>query len=364
MSQKRMLKVTPEHFFFVFYLLVTSAKAMGFAASEGMFLTILSLLSYLFVLIKFLYEKWTLKETVLVYFLLMLGIIIWFFSKRAGIMISIATIVAAKNINIKKMFIYSYRIRVIGFVLVVIFSYMGIMPMNGVFRYDDGILNERFGLGYGHPNMLFASFFIIFVIYMYIHFNELKIIHYLVWGVLSICVYRISFTRTGMVVMGITMFLCIMLKISKIERWSRMFVPYTSWLFSLVSILGGILVYKSELVAALSELMSGRLVGTYLYMKQYPLTLFGTTFEESSFFLDNGYIKMLYQSGIIVFCLFNVGMFLVLKKYSKENKTAEILMILAFLIYGISEEFMSNIFMNVSLIFLSDIVFGQKSKQC
>ena len=73
--------------------------------------------------------------------------------------------------------------------------------------------------------------------------------------------------------------------------------------------------------------------------------------------LDNGYVVLIINYGVIIFGLYILGYYKVVKKFIAYNMNKELLMIILFSIYGVTEGYIPNIFLNLSLIFLSSIIF-------
>ena len=113
--------------------------------------------------------------------------------------------------------------------------------------------------------------------------------------------------------------------------------------------------------------MQARLSFSAYYLKNQPITLLGARMKDVPNFwviMDNGYVYIFMTFGIVVFALFCAGYAVLIARYSgflkarKGVRLQELSIIFAFLLYGIMEQFISNAFMNLSLLFLGEVLFG------
>jgi hypothetical protein len=126
---------------------------------------------------------------------------------------------------------------------------------------------------------------------------------------------------------------------------------------------------NTSLWQSVNSFTSGRVEDNAYYLCNVPLNLFGyrlTDTESEEIIsmkqgnaMDSGYMKLLWNYGIILGGFFIVFIFLVLRKYRKYKLDQAILLIIILCIVGTLESIMHNVFRNVSLLFIGDYIFNQ-----
>lgn len=123
------------------------------------------------------------------------------------------------------------------------------------------------------------------------------------------------------------------------------------------------------LMQKLDAMLQARLSFSAYYLTNQPITLFGAKMRDVPNFwviMDNGYVYIFMTFGIVAFILFCMGYAVLIARYSgfsgtgRKERLQEMSIITAFLLYGIMEQFISNAFMNLSLLFWVNCCLGQK----
>lgn len=191
-------------------------------------------------------------------------------------------------------------------------------------------------------------------------------------------------------------------KISAAERVLCQFPLPLCLLFSF----GAPFLLEYPVMQKLNDMLQARLSYSAYYLQNQPITLLGTRMKDVPNFwviMDNGYVYFFMTFGVAAFVLFCAGYAAVIWRYSGIGKwfagekssqkrrrrcgwgrkrkqegyqaagadrgrraepvgfgerLPELAMIFSFLLYGIMEQFLSNAFMNFSLLFLGEVLFG------
>ncbi|QBJ74566.1 hypothetical protein C6H62_02380 [Clostridium chauvoei] len=72
---------------------------------------------------------------------------------------------------------------------------------------------------------------------------------------------------------------------------------------------------------------------------------------------------MFNDSRLIDNSIYMLGYFIITNLFIKLERKEELLVIAFFSIYGITEGFLSNIFLNLSLVFLADLIYKKSNKK-
>lgn len=325
--------------------------------SSTLFYRGLAILSALLIVIKIYLQKSSLKEYFRMLLLMTLMIICYLNSGAITLVLSMLFIIASKGIDIERLFLTNIIIRIISFISIIILSLFNLRPnviihmlrMTG----DEAI---RYSLGFNHPNELHMQFFTIVVMFLAIFYKKLKWNHYLYISILNIIVYKYSVSRTGMIAIFSAIIITLILKLfEKKEINIPSIVALLVPLCSIFSVVSTILYTDSGILNVLNRLLQGRISNSQYFWKLSGATFFGQelNYTTSDLILDNSYVILWLNCGILVFILFNVAYYLTLLQLIKNKDYSGILIIILFAIYGITEGFLSNIFLNPSLVYIT-----------
>ena len=354
----RYLFTYSEWLYYIYFSFITIGKALGLAANNKI-LQIMTILAFVMILTKLIITKYTRKEIIICLILGLIGIISYFFTKREGVLLTIITIVSLKNVPYKRVLCLAFSLRCIIFILLVTLSLTGIIENVETVHWRDEVgFITRYALGYDHPNLLHTNFFILVILFIYLFYERLNVISYILMLGINYFIYTFSISRTGFYSTILVVIVTIFLKKRLINK--RIFynickiaIPF-SILFTIITAFG----YNNfEVIKGLDRLFSGRIFYSNYFLTYYNWNLFGRSLTNDSNLLDNGYVVLMINYGIVVFLIYVLGYYKVIKKFIKLQMDKELLMICFFSIYGITEGFLPNIFLNLSLIFLSSLIF-------
>jgi len=324
----------------------------------------LATIAVLFIIIKILLEKHTFKEYIFMALIMVLVAICFI---KAGVLTIILTplfIFGAKNINFKRLFIFNLWIRISSFILIITCSLIGIRE-NYIFHIyrmtGDNVL--RWSLGFEHPNQLHMHFFIIIVLIIYVLYDKFKISYALIIMLANYILYKYSMSRTGFLSVFIILILTFIFKeftrrnisIPKILAWvvpfASLFSVYCSKYFS----------YNSNILVFINNLLQGRISNSNYYWKLNGVSLLGQKLisNTTDLILDNSYVILWLNFGLIILIIFNILYVFTSYQLIKDNNYAGLLMIILFALYGVTEGFLSNIFLNISLVYFSILFYNK-----
>ncbi|AYE33883.1 hypothetical protein [Clostridium septicum] len=359
-------------FYLLFFIILSIAKGMGMDSGDMAFILI-GLFSGVFLLTHVLSQGYTRRELVIIFIFVTLGIVTLIFSKKITVLITIIAIVFAKNIPLNRLIEVVFKFKILTFIVTIILSLLGIIENNKSFRFmENGDVITRYSLGFPHANVTYLNFFIIVLLYLYIYYDKVKLRNYVVILFLSMLLYKITDSRTGIISVIISLIIPIVLKNKKIiknaiTRKIIIFLPVICGGFSVFS---GIYYSSGNLVLQkINQALTGRIELASKFLSLYKIKPFGQVIIEGSNLngsylrIDNGYISLLLAYGIVSFIVFIILETKLLKKYMLDERYREILLIVSFLIYGITEVYIYNIFVNISLIFLCELLYKPVSDE-
>ena len=109
------------------------------------------------------------------------------------------------------------------------------------------------------------------------------------------------------------------------------------------------------------SLLNGRVEYTYSYLTRYGYSLFGfnSSLSETGLLLDNGYLRLLIETGIIGLLVWGYMNFKLMQRIARNNDTKMAVVVTCFYVYIFMESFSSNIFMNYILFWSADEIFNE-----
>lgn len=354
---KKKIYLTYEELFFIgFFSLLVIGKSIGLGANNKS-LQIMTMLGLISLSIKIIITKYTSKEAIISLFLIILGISTYLASKRAGVLLSILTIIGLKNIPYKKIFVITFKLRLILYITTISLSFIKVIDNNVFMHWRDGVgYIYRYGLGYEHPNLLHSSLFILVVLFIYLNYEKLNVLYYFTILLANTFIYKYSGSRTGFYLIILAIILTIYMK--KTKNNSKYILIKSIMPLSIIFTFATAILYdENNFTSYIDRLLSGRIYYSNYFVKNYSFNLLGNNLHIDNNLIDNSYVILFCNYGILVFLLYIISYNKILTNFKINRMDKEMLMVVLFSIYGITEGFLPNIFMNISLVFLSSLIF-------
>lgn len=284
------------------------------------------------------------------------------YSLERPILASLLLIISTWKVNIESMLKISFYIKFFLIGVCIVLFYLGIIPEHTNYSPNGEL---RHSLGFIHPNtlgmmVLTMSFE---MIYVFRRFEKYVIpIAFL----LNYVVNQVCLSRTSLLVCTLFIIFYIVLKLVAKYDNTR-FIIYFLWtiiVFTFTCMLLASYLYGDNLLLKqLDELLSNRIAMGHAYLSEYGINLFGapisellreeTRYWKDTSILDSAYLRIVIKYGMLAFCLI---LFIVLKQISKFVYAKDWLIVsllLAMLIFGITEMTIYNFFLiPVLLLFL------------
>lgn len=364
-----------EVLFFFFFTVMSIAKAWGLNSGDSMYYIFSSVAFFVWILImicsygrnvfriKEIKNSWIELATIIC--LLAISLIMYFTSRKLGPILLFLVIIAVKEIDIDRVLKLCSMFWIFTFVIKVTLSLCGIIPM--VYTHKDNAIygvREVSGLGYPHPNNAYLVF-AISVFFIYYLNNISSKLFSLIVIILNFILYFTCYSVTGFTIVVVTIlgFEIINRKKKMVEHvFSRLSTARgfsIAYLFPmLISILSPLLfcINDDGFKRILNKLSTGRIEYSHEYMTNYPITLWGQIFDERTVapIIDNAFVYILLQYGIIYFAFFTIGYYLVVKSCIENKNIKRLFICILFLYYGLFEQFIQNPFINFTLLFVGE----------
>lgn len=362
-DMKREIKLTiSEICYYLFFSILFGAKALGFYDGQTVF-KICLVVAAGFVLIKMLMTSYSVKELMVMFLALALGMVIYRNSGEKSALVFIVMMAGYKNIPRERIMKTGFLVWATGFSIMVLRSMLGIGSDIVMAHHKFGIDILRRGMGYSHPNVLHVSYAILTVLILFVFQdckNKIKLYLWVFSGNVVVFLYSVSYTGFMLVTFLIIfhVYFCYRRNFSFIEKICIHMVFPLCILFSLLGPL--MLDPDSKLFQIINHVLNQRFYASRLYLQENRMTLFGSRIYAShTFALDNSYVTLLIYGGLILFALITAGYIYSVWRANKEKDVKALSILLSFSIAGVIEPFLFNLsFKNISLLIVAEYLFG------
>ncbi len=349
--------------YYIFFVLMLAAKGLGLDSGDKLYY-ILSLIALASVACKLCMTRYSFREVAVIGTLILVAFFAYRNSGRLGIVLSVLAIVGMKDMDVRKLFRLGLPVFASAFAVTILGAAYGLIP-NPLVVHEKGGIGEviRWGMGYSTGNVFHISYFILVVLIAYNMQDRYKV-KTLLWLMAgNVFVFAFSLSYTGIAVTSFYLLLNLYAvkrkRLCRTEKILSMFPLPLCLLFSFIMPF----FINNPAGEKLDSLLQARLSFSYYYLTNQPITLLGTRMKDVPFFwviMDNGYVYILMTFGLITLFLFVVAYAILSSRYSSSEDAGKLAIIFSFLIYGIMEQFISNAFMNISLLFIGEILFYSK----
>lgn len=362
--------------YYLFFALMILAKGIGLDSGDKLYY-VLSGAACLCVGLKLVLTKYNVRQMVAMILLGFIAFVAYRNSGRMGILLSMLTIVGLKDMDVKKLFKLGSIVYGVAFGMTVVAAKMGLISNPLAVHEKGGIEVIRWGMGYSTGNIFHVSYFILVVLLCYNwgkRYNWKKLLLLMVGNGL-VFLYSLSYTGVAVTAFYLVLNLYAVKRkrLSVVEKVICQLPLPLCVLFSF----GAPYLLEHPMIQRLDQMLQARLTFSAYYLQNQPKSLFGTRMTDVPNFwviMDNGYVYFFMTFGAVAFALLCVGHAMLIGRYSgirigkcndisAGERLPELAMIFSFLLYGIMEQFISNAFMNVSLLFLGDVLFGSSDTE-
>lgn len=318
--------------------------------------------------------KWTVSEAMRAIFMLIIALAVYISSKESLYLLLMFAAIIMHCIDYKKALTTIFVMRLIILIIVITLSLFSVIPVNQMI-VSKGVsgLATGYGLGYIHPNDLAQAIFILCIIYLCIRRNKIDIKDKILFFLVTVINYSITKSRTIFI---ISIFILFMLIINNFNLGNKMLI-YSAIPIYIVAVLISLVIpylYNEStgilrnIAFIANGILSGRFSNASMLFQNFPVTLFGkivnTDILQSIYgydVIDNGYVFLLFNYGIIGSLTILILYFYVIKKLIKRKEIVYLIMVLAFLLLGTMENVVRSVAVNFTMIFWYEFIRDSKN---
>lgn len=376
---------------FVFYLFFSFLRNTTFNPYIGS--KPFNLASYICVLLLFLkiyvYDKYKLKEYLLITFFLVIAVCSWRLSSSNLILVMAAFILAARNVSFKKIIQYYFYVTLLLLISVMIFALLGIIK-DLVFVVDGRA--TRYALGIVYPTDLASHVLYLILAHVYLNYRNLNWHYYLGYLIIAFLLKLITDARLSIICIILLIPIVIIAKYAENPQHKlARFIVSLYWIFTpilaFVSFAGTYFFDNSnQIYHRIDHMLSGRLSYGLMSMYRYHITWFGQKVEENGlggskglsvfnhgnvgyFYIDSSYLRLVMIYGVIVaFIMVGVMMTISIRSIVKENYVITVILLVVTLSCFVEQHLLELSYNPFLLILLanskviSEVYTSEKSK--
>lgn len=355
--------------YYIFFLSMTGLKALGLSSNNRIFV-IVFVISLAFLALKMFYTNYEPQELLLIILLVLLSTIGFFRAREQTFLLAALAVAGMKGISFKDLAKKTFWVHLVCSAVAVIGS------MLGYFQDNKLILDAKTGAayhtyGYSDFNVFFVNMFIIAALLIYIHYETLGIKEFVLTNALLLWTYKASHSRTGyLLFLGMWVLIALDKFVLK-ERQKRKLYEIYTWAPIVMVFLSFVLPYlyeiyhKTQWMYMINHVLTGRIFIMNYYLKLYPFTFFGNTYEfwlnnagEILEIVDNLYVTIYLYSGLVLLLIYVVGTVLLLRKLFKARYDIELILFAILCVYAFMEEFPLNPTVNPFAVLLAWVIYG------
>lgn len=323
-------------------------------------------------------EKFSKNRLLLSILIASLFILSYFFIDSALLLKMFMTAISVAIIGESRSFkiLFKYKITFLSFIILL--SLIGIIP--NMYTVVEKGIGTRYGytLGFTHPNRLASSVMSLILCFICWKNKKLKLKDMMPIILAASCFYFITKSRT--LLFGIIIFL-ILFSLYKFSVTSNIIKKILTFLgvialpvciglsiaipFLLLSSSGTL----QKIVYFVNLMFSRRFTNIEHMFLTYPITFTGGLFDTSQMdklfeysVVDNGYIRFLYQYGILGLALLGGISFLSVLKIIREKEFIWLITFIIVAILGLLENIYTDIGLNTFVIFWAGVLSISKRK--
>lgn len=283
---------------------------------------------------------------------------------KQGALFSVLTVILMRGIDLSRI-VYKKCLGV-GVIFVLLSCYLEKEGGGVMLRYINGEWTEIVK----RSNILFISYLAVMFLYILQKKDFLK------WKVIIpfiICSYIMSIytgSRTGMVIVVLFFLVAFALQFNLFRRTIVKYLCIATPLICLgLSYFVASNYGKYEYLDILDMMTQGRVAQGYMFLNRYGLSIIGQHIEENFgsdggdfACLDSAYMDMLICEGVIFTIFWIVVSMKVIKYMWDQNRMIEVAILVTYAVYGMTETFLINCFLNISIFFYGEFLYAKYDK--
>lgn len=313
-------------------------------------------------------RKYRIKELFVYGLTLSIGLASYAITGMSVFLLILLSIIMIDYDDLKETVRIAFILRVIGLLVLLFLCLFDVTSITKGEVYKSGIYITTYTMGFNHSNQLGQVLGIIIIMFIILYNKKIKGLANLFIFCSIIVAYRICGSRT---MLGCTMLfflLTVFMKSNKRRKSLCNIISRYRWLIMtfilFIAVVCPVLMTKlSEkplmMLYALNAILGSRFSFASAVINNYDLNLFGNVFDFSylshlygTYAVDNGYINILYNFGIIAFACFVIFSMNAVKNLIQNEYEIYGIFIIIVCVWGLMENILFVPSVNIPVLFI------------
>ena len=319
-------------------------------------------------------QKYSIKSFTVGITFLLIAVLTYIATGETVFLIMLMTAMIFTSVDYKKAFRYLLNIRVLLLLVVIFASLVGILNINAISIVKGGTTSAvvGYGLGYNHPNQLGCTVCVLLLMYACYKNEKIKYRNIALIGVIELIAYIVTKNRTGAFISALLVIALLLYKnkvaskrfINILEKSGKWIMPLCALLaLGLPLMMASVSGRAKVVLYAINGIIGSRFTHSARVFENYSVPLFGgvidfdklqTLYQYS--IVDNGYLRLIYNFGIVGFAVFMVLYFLTVRKLIRKKEYIYIIAIILMSLMGITENVLRSFALNFTVAFWCELM--------
>lgn len=284
---------------------------------------------------------------------------LYVFTREGAIIVLILLAISVRDLDdryVVKNYLIINALFIIAFIIIGNFLPDLIKISDTHYRFKDGIYIVRNCFGLHNPNLIFFYSIGVYAAYIFLRFDKYNMVDRAILLFVTLFIYKITMSRTGLLTMIAALFLVDILKYLDLKKYKKVsFLVKISPIILLIMSVGiGLLFSKNELF---NDILASRPKYWNIYLTQEGnfLSLFGNVYSaeiKQANPLDNSYVYLTVMLGLVSVVFFMILLYKGIDILIKKNENKYIAVIIMFLVYSFAENILFEAGFNFGIVFL------------
>lgn len=333
-----------EIFYYLFFGLLLFAKGIGLYDGQGSF-RIFLVLALICWGMKMLLTRWSWREAAAAALLVCFGFAAYRSSGEKAALISVLVVTGMKDIPLRRVFRIGLAVWTPCFFCTLFLALTGVTEPLMLVHEKAGLgYVVRNSLGYTHPNVLHISYMILIAFWFYVFppgkGTVVRAVLAAFCGNFFIFLYSLSYTGFAMTAVYLILILYFNLRSQRTKAEDG--VLQCLMPVCVLTSLFAPLLLKGQAFEIMDKIVNWRFRLSRRYLRRETISLFGTPVVMDAGSIDCSYVYCLLFYGIVLFALFMLGYFFLIRYLLKKNRTKDLALVLGMVAAGFTEPFQFN----------------------
>lgn len=333
-------KTRADLFFWIAFAIELLIMVVSYSVFEVPFRGRLTQIAFLLFGFKILLTDYSKYEWISIILMGVIGVISYFTIDDEWVLRIVVMIIASKGIDANKIISKIFVGALIGLVVVVILSLVGIGgEIAATADYGRGKIETRWCLGFSHANNLHGTLWYVIALGVVKFKEKFRWQHAVLLTAVNMGLYQLTSSRTGMLVAQIMILgaLCYTYwpRVMEIKSIYWLGILGTSFLVFISIYSAAFGVKHNPMLYKLSQLLTDRLESLTWWENFEAWTLFGADFPKEP--VDIGFITIVSNYGYVILAVYLMCIFLLIYDCKTKKKWLEYLMLITCVLYTFME---------------------------